>query len=214
MKFYTAYYWRKGEEKVSLLLQQVRLGGRACGLGQTVLLAAVSTLSHVPDREPVPDLCGTLKDWFHLQALPKCRRKKERALEELRRQLTAILCGREYRRAGVAGIFCLGERCLLFHFGSPVIFLLNQRFLKPHIEPLFNRDAEPVCREGILEPGIRLLFSTESFGGKVPKDQLVSCLGSGSLTDDRQASKRLEELGEYGQDGPEGRGAVLLVCDP
>ncbi|MBO4982161.1 MAG: hypothetical protein J6C84_09785 [Lachnospiraceae bacterium] len=205
MKFYTAYYRQKGEKEVSLLLQQVRLKDRGGRREESVVLAAVST------GETAPDLGKELKDWFHSCALIQCRKKKRRALGGLARELTAILGRKEYVKAGVAGILCFEERCLLFGFGSPRIYLLRERFLRPSVESVLKQKQEPFCREGVLEPGARILVATESFCREDRKEQIISCLGSGQIAGDRQASRRLEELGMHVQEKQEGRAAVFLV---
>lgn len=218
MELFSTYYWQRGENATSLVLQQV-----ICKEGRVpVLLACVCTENRQEDGMMVKGtggrFCGRLADWFHEEFLPGCL--KGAALDMgtagLGLRQMAASAVREERTAGlsVAGILCAGEHFLLFYEGEQRIYLLNTRFSRSSAKCLTGHTETGILcvQEGIMQQNIALLLATEPFYRVIPEQTWKECLSVHDIREEGRAGKRLAELGEYGErQGGAHMGAVLLV---
>lgn len=226
MKFDTAYYWQQGANAASLALQQAVCRKK----GETIVLACVCTDEPGRDKNAAEGaaFCRHLIDWFHERGLGLCR-GRGMDWNGLRSE-SGRIAGYAGTGFSFAGILCVGAQFVLFHRGQHKICLLNTRFARPHLRCLTEEQAEgagshgmgEVCgaaenskvhtEEGMLEKDIGLLLITDSFYGKLTEHMILGCLGAGSISNEKQASRRLRELGEFGErQGARDMGAVLLV---
>lgn len=213
MRFLTSYYWQQGQgNRTSLTLQQIRpKKGK-----DSLLLACVCDNGH---------FCARLVDWLHEEILANYSARGGIAWDAAQDRLRGIAADAQ-AAFSCAGILCLGPELLLFGQGGHRIYLLNQSFggRGAHIGMLMGTDGSSRPREatqrddgreafqlrrGLMEDGVGILLGTEPFYEKLTEQMLLDCLG-GDIRDEKQASLRLRELGEYGDSIDSSR----YICNP
>lgn len=208
MNFLTSYHWKEGKPTTSLTLQQVT---RQRGRMPVVMACVCEEDPSVGEQDIGERFCVQLTNWFHECVLKRCSRTKKPELDALKAELMQM---EETACFSLAGMLCVGERFLLFYRGKQRICLLNSRFLRPNLKELSVNTAESaiVMEEGLLQNKVGLLFGTESFYRGISGEEIRNCLAVDAIRNEVQVSRRLEELGRFGEDRwSGGRAAVLIM---
>lgn len=206
MRFLTSYYRREEDSRCALTLQQVlRVRGKmpivlgcVCGEGVSSEGAA---------------FCMRLTDWFHESALVGCNRRREPDLAPLMEEAASLAAG----NFSVAGMFCVGRRFFLFYRGEQRICLMNRRFLRPNSKVLSRRtdsSGKILMEEGVMQEDVGILIGTERFFDGISEEEFMKCLAVEAVRDQKQAERRLKELGRYNESGnapADGRAAVFIA---
>ena len=201
MKYVSSYY-RKQEEgapgAVSLLLQHVKCGK---------IPVCLACVCKAEEPQGVSYPASQLLEWFYKTGIRLCAGGDDRNFRRVKAGLRAMLeewekrpgdCAEAVRKQvwHISGILCAGARFLLFYHGKQRIYVINTKFLRPHLKCLAS-EADSLCMEsGILEPGIGILLATESFFDQVTEEMVRECLAQRDLCTQTRADKHLWELGE------------------
>lgn len=200
MDFLTSCYWQQAPNASALLLQQYVCQGGA------VYFACVC------DGEEGDDRAGgymteQLLRWFRSLILKKLSRKTKKALEEAAGGLerTILQADRELAESGITesgqsvplgGIFCVGERFLLYYRGERKIYFVNTSFGRAHGRWLGEESEELRIETGILQPDIGLLFAASSFWEHITERTVKEVLAVREVRTEEQMQKHLNELGK------------------
>jgi len=216
MEFLSACYLQQGKNAVSLLLQQY------CCRQSQVLLGCVCVGEGADAARAGGYMAEQVLQWFRGLPLKKLSRNQERAMGNLEEALCVTLrridCGLEYsmaaggRRAGFAGVLCIGDRYLLLRRGAGRICLINRAFDRVHIRWFGGDPAEESYMErGILQPGLCLLSASEGFFDHVTERMIGEGLSVSEFETEKQMDRHLKELaGEGERRGGSNMGAVLM----
>lgn len=208
MEFMAGYY-RQQEDSVALLLQHYVCGGVPvclgciCGGDSPGAGAAGGLFTGLLLRE-----FRRFSLWKAVREPEKSLGKMERAVHKCREKCPAPL------DFWTAGIFCMGERLLLFSEGRTRILLCNTSFGRPALRGLGEMDGEGrqlQLKRGSMEPGIGILLASDSFCGNIPQESLAACLAVKDIRAPGQTRKRVQELGSAAERrGGRNMAALLL----
>ena len=209
MEFMTGYY-RQKEESTALLLQQyvcrdvpVCLGCICGGEGREAGIAGGL-------------FTGRLLEAFRGFSLSGAVDKPSKFLQRMERQLDKCrecwVCSPDF---WTAGIVCTGDLFLLFSRGEVRVVLCNVGFGRPALQEIKGKEGgnrtQLQFRRGSMETGIGILLASDSFYGKIPQEELQSCLSVKDISDSGQTRKRMQELGCAAERrGGRGMAALLL----
>lgn len=212
MDFLSTCCRQQGKCAVSLLLQQYQYG-----ITQ-VLFSCVCG-----EEKEGEGMARQFLEWFQGLDMRKILRGKERGLKVLERKMRAVVekvtGAEEGRRGSFAGIFCLGEECLLFSRGAYRIYLINTAFGHGHVRRLcaVSEGSGQDSGEGwsmeraFLEPDVGLLLATDSFCEKVSETMMGESLAVEEVAAQEQMDRHLRELCREGErKGGTGMGAVFV----
>lgn len=208
MKLISSYYWQQEKNASALLLLQ-------CRFKKTELLFAC-VCEGEEGGQAAEYLSGRLREWFRRLRLSRAAgnpdrflRRQETALERLIEHTDAELARAACRTeslpqtvpggAGLAGILCVGEACLVFGRGDAEVRLLNRRMGRPCSENALEWKAGLRTAQGILEPGAALLLATGSFLESVCGEAVQAGLYVEETASEERAETRLRELGKIGE---------------
>ncbi len=213
MKFLSSCYLQQGENALSLLLQQYRYRE------VQVFFACVFMGEGENADRAGGYMAEQMLGWFRGLQIKKlyCKRKKEwgklgNSIFEVIGRVDGELenCGimAKGRKTGIAGVFCLAERYLLFCREAGRIYLLNTAFGYGHVRRILYKDpgSDLNMEEGIMEPDIGLLLTTEPFCRYATEIMLKGVLNMGETETQGQMDRRLGELAKEA----ERRGAAYV----
>lgn len=238
MKFVSSCYWQQGENDATLLLQQCRLkkrevffacicAGREEGSGPAADYLSKQLRAWFRGIGFARIQCKPGR-FLARQAikLERLIKRTDAELAQAGRPKAEHPAGTGRMEAETAperavfdgkidlgGILCLGDECLIFGRGGVGIRLLNRSMGRPYVGSVLEWGNKLCIRQGRMEPGIGLLFATQSFLGSVSGDAVRQGLSVGEVLTERQAERHLQELGKIGETaGGTNMAAVLLLA--
>ncbi len=210
IQYGTGHYWPRGEkeEGLALTLQQTT---RARGALPIVLACVCEEGPGVGRTDGGTRFCMRLTDWFYERALERWSRERMPDLTILSGELSRE---REEAFFSAAGILCAGQHFLLFRRGRARVFLLNRRFLRPHLKEIdLPREGSGrwALEEGELQQGLGILLETDGFSRGVTGEERLACLAVDERSWGQRLESRLSELGRMGESRGAGGAAVFVV---
>lgn len=217
MRILSACYRQQGENAVPLLLQQYQY------TGVLVFFSCVCIKGARCAEKAGGYMAEQLLQWFRMLDPEKMTRNPEKALERVSKDLIVTIrrIDTELKKEGMtsgkgkvgfAGIFCLGNHYLMLHRGAQRICLINMAFNRVYLQQLYkDGSGGEGMEQGMLQPGIGLLFASEPFYEHISDEMIKECLCAEETATEERMGRRLRELArEGGRKGSEGIGAVYL----
>ncbi len=226
MGFLTASYWQAVPNYSSLLLQHYSFKGTP------LCLMLLCGGEGEPQGRAGAYLTGQALCWFRDlmsrgRLLRRLLRRTEDGMDVVRAEIGGLLdrLQGEIISYGLldspltySGIFCCDDRFLLMSGGNGKIFIINRGNRGGTVKCLAadrdwdNENAPFEMKYGVLQSGVGILLSTDTFAELANKDEIADCLPVWELHSPERLKRRLGELGLMAQErGGKNMAAGLLV---